>query len=220
MKMLIPTLFIFVSQSLRKLKLGAQVVWAALLSEVEVAEYRKGPVVPNTTKNTQWAVRVFSVWCTERNKKDSQEKCPEDVLGKQPFTEQLNYWLSQFMLEARRADGSQYPSTTIYQLLCGLLRHARSIWKECPNFLDRQNSTFVELRGTCNRLSRELRQAGIAATVKHAAVISAEEEDKLWENGAMYRHPFPEGCHAVYFTMLERLFVFVVVKSKIFPIHS
>ena len=28
-------------------------------------------------------------------------------------------------------------------------------------------------------------QAGIGATVKHAAVISTEEEDKLWESGAI-----------------------------------
>ena len=107
----------------KKAKAGSSSHFAAPLSEVEVAEYSKGPVVPNTAKNTQWAVRVFSVWRTERNKKDSQEKCPEDLLEKQPSAERLNYWLSRFVLEARRADGSQYPSTTIYQLLCGLLRH-------------------------------------------------------------------------------------------------
>ena len=69
------------------------------------------------------------------------------------------------ILEARRADGSPYPSSSIYQILCGLLRHARSHWKDCPNFLDKQNTAFTELRGTCDRLARELRQEGVGAKV-------------------------------------------------------
>ena len=44
---------------------------------------------------------------------------------------------------------------------------------------------FAELRGTCERLSRELREAGVGTNVKHASIISAEEEEKLWESGAI-----------------------------------
>ena len=51
--------------------------------------------------------------------------------------------------------------------------------------MDRQNAAFAELQGTCDRLSRELRQAGIGAAVKHAAVISATEEEQLWSSGAI-----------------------------------
>ena len=51
--------------------------------------------------------------------------------------------------------------------------------------MDRQNAAFAELRGTCDRLSRELQQAGIGAAVKHAAVISATEEEQLWSSGAI-----------------------------------
>ena len=51
--------------------------------------------------------------------------------------------------------------------------------------MDKQNSAFAELRGTCERLARELRQEGVGAKVKHAAIITPEEEEKLWESGAI-----------------------------------
>lgn len=51
--------------------------------------------------------------------------------------------------------------------------------------MDRQNAAFAELQGTCDCLSRELRQAGVGVTVKHTAVISATEEEQLWSSGAI-----------------------------------
>jgi len=97
---------------------------------------------------------------------------------------QLNYWLSRFVVEARRADGERYPSATLYQLLSGLLRYARSKLKGCPNFLDKKDQRFAELRGTCESVSRDLRQAGVGAKVNHAPVID-QEEDKLWDSRAI-----------------------------------
>ena len=77
---------------------------AAPLSEAQVAEYGQGSVVPNTVKNTQWAVCVFLQWCHERNAKES-EKCPKNLLESKPSAEMLNKWLTRFVLEARRSDG-------------------------------------------------------------------------------------------------------------------
>ena len=70
------------------------------------------------------------------------------------------------MLEVRRGECSPYPLYSVYQVLCDL-RHARSHWKDCPNFMDKQNS---ELHGC---LARELRQDGV------------EEEYLLWDSGAV-----------------------------------
>ena len=157
--------------------------FAAPLSDGAMSNVSKGPTVANTKKSTDWAMCVFGEWRKQRNVRQS-DKCPSDLL-ESPSAEALNRWLSRFAVEACRADGDHYPSTTLYQLLAGLLRYARSHSKECPNFLDRQDPRFSELRGTCESVSRGLRQCGIGAKVKHAPIISTEEEDKLWDSGTI-----------------------------------
>ena len=157
--------------------------FASPLTEEAMSNVAKGPTVANTKKCTDWAIRVFNEWRKQRNASQS-DKCPSNLL-ESPSAELLNHWLSRFATEARRADGDRYPSSTLYQLLVGLLRYACLHSKECPNFLDRQDPRFSELRGTCESVSRELRQSGVGARVKHAAIISSEEEEKLWERGAI-----------------------------------
>ena len=42
--------------------------------------------------------------------------------------------------------------------------------------MDKKDAWFSEL-------ARQLREQGVGANVKHAQVITTEEEDKLWESG-------------------------------------
>ena len=41
--------------------------FAKPLSETQMTELEKGPVVPNTEKSTAWALRTFTDWRNERN---------------------------------------------------------------------------------------------------------------------------------------------------------
>ena len=108
--------------------------FAAPKSDGEITVLSKGPIVPNTEKCTIWATRVFDQWSKERNALSKNvEKCPTTLL-ESPDPVKLNYWLSYFIVEARQEDGKPYPATSLYQLLAGLLRYARSKNKECPNF--------------------------------------------------------------------------------------
>ena len=43
-------------------------------------------------------------------------------------------------------DGQPYPSSVLYQLLAGLLRFSGSKSEDCPNFLDKKDSRFQDLR--------------------------------------------------------------------------
>ena len=56
--------------------------------------------------------------------------------------------------------------------------------KQCPNLLQKNDPRFSELHGSCKSVSRELRKSGVGAQVKHAPVITPEEE-KLWDSGAI-----------------------------------
>ena len=123
---------------------------------------------------------MFESWRNER----VGEKCPANLL-EQCTAEKVNFWLCHFVVEARRSDGKPYPSATLYQLLAGLLRYARSNSVDFPNFLDKTDLRFRELRAACDNVARQLRKDGVGAEVKHTEVITTEEEAKLWESGTI-----------------------------------
>ena len=87
--------------------------FAKPLSEMQMTDLEKGPVVPNTEKSTAWALRTFNDWRNERNKQSATgDICPLDLL-KKPEAEKLNFWLSRFIVEVRRKDGEPYPARTL-----------------------------------------------------------------------------------------------------------
>ena len=81
-----------------------------------------------------------------------------------------------------------YPAATINQLLAGLWRAARVKSPECPNFLNRKDRRFDRLNGALQTVFKALRDDGVGATIKHAAVISADEEELLWSTGTIGEH--------------------------------
>ena len=98
--------------------------------------YDTGVVNGNAEKSTKWAVNAFTAWVCERNKTRAtySEQCREHFLSNKPTAEELNLWLCRFMLEVRKRDGT-HPAKSLYQIVCGFYRHAKSQWKECPNFV-------------------------------------------------------------------------------------
>ena len=155
--------------------------FAESLQEEEMTHVWEAYTPDNTSKSTQWAVRVFYDRCSGR------AACPSDLL-ESPVAEKLDYWLSHFAVECRREDGEPYPSTILYQLLAGLLRYARSKSSQCLNFPDKRDPRFQLLRGACQTISKSLWKTGIRAEVKHASIFTPEEEDLLWSSGAIGTH--------------------------------
>ena len=97
-------------------------------SSVEMDKICKGFVPKNTEKATNWAVRVFEQWRVERNRatSDDGEMCPSNLL-QYPVQVSLNYWLSRFVVDARREDGQPYPPTSV---------------SNCPNYMNRKDPTI------------------------------------------------------------------------------
>lgn len=129
------------------------------------------------------------MWRDQRNSKVSsyEGRCPLELLSsRDPVL--LSKWLSLFVNETRRSDGTLYPPKTIYQILCGLLRYSRSLNAEAPNFLDKNNKQFSELHNVCDSLFRMLHSEGIGCEVKETPTISKEEENELWRAGILGLH--------------------------------
>ena len=70
--------------------------------------------------------------------------------------------------------------------------------------MDKGDSRFRELRGACDIVSRSLREKGVGAEVKHAAVFSADE-DRLWDSGAIGTYSPQALLRAVFFYLGKTL---------------
>ena len=54
--------------------------FASPLKEKDMKRLGEGPIPANTAKNTQWALRAFQDWRTQRNKLYPKAKCPDNLL--------------------------------------------------------------------------------------------------------------------------------------------
>ena len=97
----------------------------------------------------------------------------------------LDFWVPRFINEVGRADGDPYPPRTIHQLLAGLQRSMLDHNNCLTKFLDRTNPVFRPIHGACDSVYHSLHCAGIGTSVCHTAIISEEEEAKLWEKGIL-----------------------------------
>lgn len=90
-----------------------------------------------------------------------------------------------YVEETRHQDGKQFPSKTIDKLLTALKHYMKGLNPEAVEILSKKDPRFTGLCGMRDTVSRELREAGVGATVKHTPVISVAEEEKLWSTSVL-----------------------------------
>ena len=81
----------------------------------------------NTEKSTQWTLSTFRSWRDKRNehfREEPDKQVPADLLASTDKVI-LCKWLSLFVAEVRKKDGTEYPPKTVYILPAGILRHMR-----------------------------------------------------------------------------------------------
>ena len=74
-------------------------------------------------------------------------------------------------METRQESGKPYPPTSIYGLLCGILRIVRGNGVSF-NFLDKSDIRFHDLHQTLDCVCCDLHSKGVGADKKSASVIS------------------------------------------------
>ena len=112
----------------------------------------------NTTNSCRYSCRkslesvptgllITIMLCKQRNERFlDQEQCPEDLLTELPYdSKQLCHWLCHFVAETQQKNGTKYPATTLYQLLCGVNRFMRSVDARAPNMIDQKNPDIKKL---------------------------------------------------------------------------
>jgi hypothetical protein len=120
-------------------------------------------------------------------------------------SKQLNILLSRFVAEARKTNGDLYPSSTIHQLLCGILRYMRAHIPDCLNFFNKEDTRFCELQSTLDYVFHKLHSDGIGVQTKHTEVLTKEDEEKLWKSGVMSLTT-PESLQNAAFFVVGKMF--------------
>ena len=92
----------------------------AILKANIIARKREGCVIPDNTKaSTQWALRNFNDWASNQCFLSPDDPFPNDLLASHDAEFK---WLSRFLMETRKTDGSLYPPSSLRSLICGLNR--------------------------------------------------------------------------------------------------
>ena len=117
--------------------------------------------IPNSTaRSTQWSVNLWKEWSSNRKKMGVEY--PQTLPHLLDYAN-IDYWMCKFILEVRRQDGKEYPPNTLYQIVCGIMRHLR---KYCPEvnamagnnseeFMTRQRTTVKSsLTSYCHKFER------------------------------------------------------------------
>ena len=77
----------------------------------------------------------------------------------------------------------------------------RDVQPGCPNFLDKKDSRFKKLHGALDSHFHRLHSNGVGRDVKHARVLTEEDENKLWTSG-VFETTSPIGLqNAVFYTV-------------------
>ena len=110
-----------VSLSLKKSKEKEASQFASPKKRERLEEAVLGVVPSNTKHSTDWAVKTFLSWVTERN-----IRCPdeliEDFLSCCSDAKRASYVLCLFVFEVRKQNGEHYPPSTLRSILSGLNR--------------------------------------------------------------------------------------------------
>ena len=99
----------------------------------------------NTPQTGHFGISEFLEWRNSRNSNFPSGSLVPDTLLENVNIDELSKWLSFYVIDTRSCKGKKYPPKTLYQLLCGLLRYARTKTPNFPNFWDVNDTKFLNL---------------------------------------------------------------------------
>ncbi|XP_063442151.1 uncharacterized protein LOC134722460 [Mytilus trossulus] len=150
-------------------------------------EKRISDRIPAKTKSsTNWSVNVWQTWAENRNcnpitATEHYTCVPVEIQSAD--LPQIDFWMSRFIMECRREDGSPYPPNTLMNLTNGLQRYLRENGRPEIFFLPKNTSTFSTFQKALDARMKELTHDGIGIHKKRADPVSIDDEKILWEKG-------------------------------------
>ena len=138
-------------------------------------------VLGNTKSNT-WAMNLFLERKLNETRTVLVVKAVQTIFLRTWIHPKINHWLSRFVTEIKKQDGTPYPPWSIHLILAALQRKLLESKPTAPRFCDNFNHCYRELGHTCDFTYCELRKQMIGFEVQHT---TTEEEQRLWEVGVL-----------------------------------
>ena len=158
--------------------------FAALKTDGKVEQAKASSIPANTKKNTGWAINVWREWSAHRRQVTSSiTEWLVHLFIARP--QELNYWFSKFVLEARKENGEPYPPDTLYSICAGLLRYA---WERRPEINIFKDHQYAGFQKTLDGEMKRLRSLGLGVKKRQADPITIQKENDLWEKGILGEH--------------------------------
>ena len=135
------------------------------LTDDDITTRERERIPKKTRQTTSWSVNVYRAWAEYRNcqietVQDKYKSVPTEL--QHTPAEEINYWLTRFILEVMRGDGQPYPANTLYAIASGLLRHFREDLKRYDlNILSKDDACFQSFRKALDSRMKEMTAAGV-----------------------------------------------------------
>ena len=165
----------------------------------------------NTKKSTQWAVNAWNSWARERNSAlahplDSAKIPRVDQLHEHPPQRQAR-WLAYFACEVRTKTGQQYSRYSLEQLVHGIHREMRKHNPDSNILEDLEFKYFQDvLQGRCKQMMAEAKELGTKKKIP--ALVTAEQEASLWDQGVLNTRNGMGLLRAVFFGITRKFGVY------------
>ena len=156
--------------------------FTARVTDEEIRKRRSDSIPKKTAEDTRYCTGVWQEWSDYHATTYSTYIPPLSAVT----PPQLQYWLTRFVLEVRKKDGTDYPPQTLHHLCSGLLRHLRQ--NGHPSLDIFKDPFFAEFRSTLDAEMKRLQQLGIGSKKKQAEPLTDEEEEVLWQKGLLGDH--------------------------------
>lgn len=91
--------------------------------------------------------------------------------------EDVNHWLTRFIVEIRKLNGDFFPQSLCICLLLGFYVREQG---NTNNFMSEMDDRFLKVRKTLDAQMKLLTAKDYGSEIRQADPISKEQEEKLW----------------------------------------
>ena len=153
--------------------------FAAPVSDEDIVKARVESVPKKTREDTKYCVNLWEEWRNYR----LQHTTATIPLLLEMTNGDLQYWMTRFIMEVRKKDGSSFPPNTLHHICCGIMRHLRTNGKPSLDFF--KDPEFADFRASIDAEMKRLQAAGLGSKRKQAEPLTREEVEILWEKGLL-----------------------------------
>ena len=135
-------------------------------------------VPKKTFEDTKYCFQLWEAW--EHRNTTTAVQIGSIV---QMSNSELQHWLTLFILEVRKQDGSVFPLASLHHITAGLMRHLR--WNGRPQVDLFRDCDFHDFRASLNAEMKKLQQEGVEAKKRQAEVLTEANEELMWNKGLL-----------------------------------